>query len=155
MSCPRPASLATLALLLLTAAACGSGNTGDPATTQFAAELGVDLAAMEKRETGLYVQDLKVGEGAEARFGSIPSVHYTLWLADGERMDSSIGGSPLEFHLGLGQVIQGWEQGLPGMRVGGKRRLVIPSALGYGDEGSGPIPGKAVLVFEVELLSLR
>ena len=150
MSCTRPASLAALALLLLTAA-CGDGSTGDPATTPFAPELGVDLAAMQRRESGLYVQDLRVGEGAEAGVASMPSVRYTGWFADGRLLDSNVGGAPLEFQLGLRQVIQG----LLGMRVGGKRRLVIPSALGYGDEGRGPVPGKAVLVFDVELLSLR
>ena len=154
MSCTRPASLAALALLLLTAA-CGDGSTGDPATTPFAPELGVDLAAMQRRESGLYVQELKVGEGVEAGVASMPSVRYTGWFADGRLLDSNVGGAPLEFQLGLRQVIQGWEQGLLGMRVGGKRRLVIPSALGYGDEGRGPVPGKAVLVFDVELLSLR
>ena len=154
MSPSRPAPLAALALLLL-AVGCGDSHTGDPATTEFAAELGVDLAAMEKRDSGLYVQDLRVGAGAEAGFGSIPSVRYTLWLADGTVMDSNVGSAPLEFQLGMGQVIQGWDQGLIGMRVGGERRLVIPAALGYGEKGSGPIPGNAVLIFQVQLLGLR
>lgn len=154
MPCPRPTSLAVLALLLLTAG-CGSEHTGDPATTEFAPSLNVSLASMERRASGLYVQDLSAGTGAEARFGTIPSVTYSLWLPSGELVDSNVGAGTFEFQLGLGQVIQGWEEGLLGMRVGGKRRLVIPSELGYGDEGSGPIPGKAVLVFEVELNALR
>ena len=153
MPCPRPASLALLTLLLT--AGCGTAHTGDPTTTEFAAALNVSLANMERRESGLYVQDIPAGTGAEARFGSIPSVTYSLWLADGELVDTNVGARPFEFQLGLGHVIQGWEEGLLGMRVGGKRRLVIPAALGYGDEGSGPIPGNAVLVFEVELNSLR
>ncbi len=154
MSSSRPVPLVALALLLL-AAGCGDSHTGDPTTTEFAPELGVDLAAMEKRESGLYVQDVKVGAGAEAGFGSMPSVRYTLWLANGDVMDSNVGGEPFVFQLGMGHVIKGWDQGLVGMRVGGERRLVIPASLGYGEDGSGPIPGNAVLIFQVQMLGLR
>jgi FKBP-type peptidyl-prolyl cis-trans isomerase FkpA len=155
MSCLRPASLA---LLLLFTAACGSSDeaTGDPATTEYASELGVDLGAMERRSSGLYVQDLKVGEGVPAEVGNYPAVTYSLWLADGTLVESNEGDAPFEgFQLGRHEVIQGWEEGLIGMRVGGERRLVIPAELGYGARGSGPIPGNAVLIFKVTLHSMR
>ncbi|MBF5044886.1 FKBP-type peptidyl-prolyl cis-trans isomerase [Aggregicoccus sp. 17bor-14] len=145
---------AALSLLLL-ASACGEGNTGDPATTPFSEQLGVDLSAMEKRPSGLYVQDLTVGQGSVAAVGSTPSVRYTGWLADGQVVDSNLADAqPWTFKLGAGNVIRGWDEGLVGMRVGGVRRLVIPSDLGYGDKGYGPVPGKAVLVFRVELVAV-
>ena len=109
MSLARPTAFATLALLLL-ATACGNGNTGDPATTEFAAELGVDLGAMQKRESGLYVLDRVVGTGVEATAARFPSVRYTLWLPDGTKVDSNEGGRPFEFLLGGGVVIRGWEE---------------------------------------------
>jgi FKBP-type peptidyl-prolyl cis-trans isomerase FkpA len=154
MSLVRPVSLAALALLLL-ATACGDGHTGDPATTEFAPELGVDLSAMQKRESGLYVLDRTVGTGVEATVARIPAVRYTLWLSDGTKLDSNEGRQVFEFLLGSGQVIAGWEEGIVGMRVGGQRRLVVPSDLGYGDKGGGSVPGKAVLVFDVSLLGVR
>jgi FKBP-type peptidyl-prolyl cis-trans isomerase len=107
----------------------------------------------------LQITDIKVGDGDEAVGGSTVSVHYTGWLyADGKRgqqFDSSIGGSPLDFQLGAGMVIQGWDQGVAGMKVGGKRELIIPSDLAYGPRGyPGAIPPNATLNFEVELLKV-
>jgi FKBP-type peptidyl-prolyl cis-trans isomerase FkpA len=106
--------------------------------------------------------DLNVGTGATAIIGRAVTVHYTGWLFDADRaeskggqFDSSVGGTPFTFTLGVGQVIAGWDQGVPGMRVGGKRRLVIPPALGYGATGSGPIPPNRGLVFDIELLSVQ
>ncbi len=111
--------------------------------------------------TGLQYEDLTVGEGAEATAGQFVSVHYTGWLQNddgtaGEKFDSSVDrDEPFEFSLGAGQVIQGWDQGVQGMKVGGKRRLVIPSALGYGARGAGGvIPPHATLIFDVELLEV-
>ena len=105
----------------------------------------------------LQIDELVVGTGAEARTGASVSVHYTGWLTDGTRFDSSIDrGKPFAFALGRGQVIAGWDQGVVGMRVGGKRKLTIPPHLGYGVRGAGGvIPPNATLVFEVELLGVR
>jgi FKBP-type peptidyl-prolyl cis-trans isomerase len=104
----------------------------------------------------LVKEDLVVGDGAAAEAGKEIIVHYVGWTADGEQFDNSRNrDEPLDFPLGAGHMIAGWEQGLPGMKVGGKRRLVIPPALAYGDKGlGGIIPPGATLVFEVELLSV-
>ena len=101
--------------------------------------------------------DVVVGTGAEAKDGSTVKVHYTGTLKNGTKFDSSRDrNEPFEFTLGKGQVIRGWDQGVVGMKVGGKRKLVIPSELGYGDKGSPPkIPPKATLLFDVELLSVQ
>ncbi|MFM7323048.1 MAG: FKBP-type peptidyl-prolyl cis-trans isomerase [Armatimonadota bacterium] len=106
-------------------------------------------------KSGLKYEDLVVGKGKEAKTGSSVKVHYTGWLTDGTKFDSSLDrGEP--FGLSLpGQVIAGWNEGIPGMKAGGKRKLVIPSDLGYGDSGQGPIPGGATLVFEVEMISVE
>jgi FKBP-type peptidyl-prolyl cis-trans isomerase len=105
----------------------------------------------------LKIEDLVVGTGAEAISGKTVSVHYTGTLVDGTKFDSSKDrGTPFEFNLGAGQVIQGWDLGVVGMKVGGKRKLTIPSNLGYGAQGAGGvIPPNATLIFEVELLEVK
>jgi FKBP-type peptidyl-prolyl cis-trans isomerase len=101
--------------------------------------------------------DLVVGTGAEAKPGQKVEVHYTGTLTNGSKFDSSLDrGKPFSFTLGAGQVIKGWDQGVAGMKVGGKRKLTIPADLGYGARGFPPvIPANATLVFEVELLAVR
>ena len=110
---------------------------------------------MEKSASGLQFEDTLVGNGEEALAGKTVSVHYTGTLEDGTQFDSSRERGPFQFNLGAGMVIQGWDEGVAGMRVGGTRVLVIPPELGYGDAGAGGvIPGGATLRFEVELLSV-
>jgi peptidylprolyl isomerase/FKBP-type peptidyl-prolyl cis-trans isomerase FkpA len=106
--------------------------------------------------TELIIEELAVGDGAEAVAGREVTVHYTGWLTDGRKFDSSKDRSqPFSFPLGAGYVIKGWDQGVEGMKVGGKRKLTIPPELGYGARGAGGvIPPNATLVFEVELLSV-
>jgi len=104
----------------------------------------------------LMQEDLTVGTGAEAKSGDTVSVHYVGTLLDGTKFDSSRDrGEPFEFTLGAGQVIKGWDQGVAGMKVGGKRKLTIPPELGYGDRDLGKIPPNSTLVFEVELLEIK
>lgn len=106
--------------------------------------------------TGLTIEDTRVGEGAVAVSGHTLNVHYTAWLAGGRKFDSSREReAAFEFEVDAGQVIAGWDEGLQGMKVGGKRRLVVPPHLGYGELGAGnAVPPNATLVFDVELLSL-
>jgi FKBP-type peptidyl-prolyl cis-trans isomerase FkpA len=108
-------------------------------------------------DSGLQYEDLTEGTGAEAKKGDSVEVHYTGWLTSGKKFDSSLDrGQPFAFSLGAGRVIKGWDEGVAGMKVGGKRKLHIPAALGYGARGAGGvIPPNADLVFEVELLGVR
>ena len=117
---------------------------------------GGDQAMSSSTQT-LKVEDVKVGNGTEAVSGKTVSVHYTGWLTDGKKFDSSVDrGQPFQFQLGAGQVIKGWDQGVSGMKVGGKRKLTIPSDLAYGARGAGGvIPPNATLVFDVELLGVN
>jgi FKBP-type peptidyl-prolyl cis-trans isomerase len=106
--------------------------------------------------SGLKYWDLKEGTGAVAKAGDKVKVHYTGWLTNGRKFDSSVDrGEPFEFRLGAGQVIKGWDEGVAGMKVGGKRQLRIPPELGYGPRGAGGvIPPNATLIFDVELLGV-
>jgi FKBP-type peptidyl-prolyl cis-trans isomerase len=107
--------------------------------------------------SGLEYWDMKKGSGKLAEKGKKVSVHYTGWLTDGKEFDSSRDvGEPIQFELGTGQVIKGWDEGIAGMKVGGKRQLRIPPALGYGPRGFGSsIPPNATLVFDVELMDVK
>jgi len=105
---------------------------------------------------GVSIEDLKVGSGATATAGKVLSVSYAGRLVDGTKFDGSQGtGAPIEFELGSGKVIRGWDLGIEGMRVGGKRRLTIPPEFAYGSLSSGSIPARATLVFDVELMGVR
>jgi peptidylprolyl isomerase len=111
-----------------------------------------------KTDDGLQYWEIRVGNGGTAKEGSRVRVHYTGWLMNGQKFDSSIDtGKPLDFTIGNGEVIKGWEEGVTGMRVGGKRQLRVPPALGYGAEGTpgGPIPPNATLIFDVQLLGMQ
>jgi FKBP-type peptidyl-prolyl cis-trans isomerase len=111
-----------------------------------------------KTPSGLIYWDIRVGNGATAKEGSHVRVHYTGWLTTGKKFDSSVdAGKPFDFTIGNGEVIKGWEEGVAGMRVGGKRQLRIPPNLGYGAEGTpgGPIPPNATLIFDVQLLGVQ
>jgi peptidylprolyl isomerase len=137
-----------------------SDLTGTPAVT--ATPSGTPTASATPQgkvitmDNGLQIQDVVVGTGAEAKAGKLVTVHYTGTFTDGTKFDSSVDrGQPFQFTLGAGEVIQGWDLGVAGMKVGGKRKLVIPYQLGYGEKGYGPIPPKATLLFDVELLGVK
>lgn len=112
---------------------------------------------LQTTASGLQYEDMQVGTGPSPQPGQTVTVHYTGWLKDGNKFDSSVDrGRPFEFTIGQGQVIKGWDEGVMSMKTGGKRRLVIPPELGYGQRGApGAIPPNATLVFEVELLGTK
>jgi len=136
--------VAGVALLLV---GCGQQSAPAPAP-------GGTVVTMQD---GLKVEDLAVGSGAEVKQGQRAVVHYTGWLENGTKFDSSRDrGQPFTFTVGAGDVIKGWDEGVVGMHVGGKRRLTVPSDLGYGPRGyPGVIPPNATLIFEVELLDAK
>ena len=135
-------------LIAATAAAAGCSDDSNPNSPTPRAE---------------YSQtDVRVGTGAEATAGRRLNVHYTLWAyspsgtdGKGQQIQTSVGGAPYSFVLGTGAVISGWDRGVPGMRVGGLRRLVLPPELAYGSQGNGQIPGNATLVFDIELMEVQ
>ncbi len=152
-------AIAMLSLAALTVVGCGAEPT--PESTEPEAvqpEAATPETAPSSEEVSkLEIEELVVGEGAEAVAGKTVVVHYTGWLTDGTKFDSSLdSGQPFSFSLGAGQVIPGWDEGVQGMKVGGKRKLTIPPEMGYGDQGAGGvIPPGATLVFEVELLEVQ
>lgn len=160
---PRPMLLLVL-FVAATLAGCASAPAPTPPTPAAAVTpapaAAVPAVAGVKEVTtssGLKYVDLIVGDGAPAEDGMTVAVHYTGWLTDGTKFDSSHdrGDQPFAFQLGAGQVIRGWDEGVRGMRVGGKRKLTIPPDLGYGERGAGGvIPPNATLVFEVEFVSV-
>jgi len=145
-------------LVLLGMLACGSEDQGQaggaPASAPETAP-ALDMSALIETPTGLRYEDLEMGQGAAAKPGETVEVHYTGWFLGGDKFDSSLDrGQPFTFLLGSGQVIPGWDQGVVGMKVGGKRRLVIPPDLAYGAAGRAGIPPNSTLVFDVELLGV-
>ena len=138
----------TVALFLFAAATIAHADTTAPSKTK-----GKPVTT----PSGLKYWELKKGSGAVAKAGDSVQVHYTGWLTEGKKFDSSVDrGSPFVFKLGAGMVIRGWDEGVAGMKVGGKRQLHIPAELGYGARGAGDaIPPNAELIFDVELLGVN
>lgn len=140
-------------LVILGVVGATAGCAGRVDDHGFARSLGLDWSALERTASGLYVQEIRAGQGPAAAVGTRITVHYTGWLQDGTMFQTSRTGDPPTFTLG--EVIEGWNEGVAGMRVGGRRKLVIPPDLGYGDQGSPPdIPPGATLVFDIELLAV-
>jgi FKBP-type peptidyl-prolyl cis-trans isomerase len=146
MSLARPVALLALFCVLVSGAARAAAPAAPAKTT----------GKGTKTASGLQYWDLKKGTGPVAKAGATVKVHYTGWLTDGKKFDSSLDrNEPFEFKLGAGMVIPGWDEGVAGMKVGGKRQLRIPPDLGYGARGAGgAIPPNSTLVFDVELLGV-
>ena len=143
----------------LTLVACTSSETPSvlPASTPSSAAPASASNAPHTTSSGLIIETLAAGSGPTAKSGDKVSVHYTGWLTNGTKFDSSRDrNEPFNFNLGAGQVIPGWDEGVAGMQPGGKRRLTVPAHLAYGPRGAGGvIPPDAVLIFEVELLAIQ
>ena len=148
--------LAILGAVLLVFTACGEEQENNGDTDAGGSASGECSTEPTTTDTGLKIEDLECGDGAEAKSGDSVKVHYTGTLEDGTKFDSSLDrGEPFNFQLGGGMVIKGWDEGIVGMKEGGKRKLTIPSELGYGDQGFPPdIPPGATLLFEVELVEV-
>ena len=160
MLCPclrRCWSVGVIALMLFAVGCQKSEEPTEVASVETARGLGTPSEEpVVTTDTGLQYIDVRVGEGDAAEAGSTAVVHYTGWLVNGEKFDSSLDRNrTFEFPLGGGRVIRGWDQGVAGMKVGGVRKLIVPPDLGYGSRGNGPIPPDATLIFEVELVGVK
>ena len=154
----RRAPLAAVAVALLVGAGCGGGARAPVVGVDgvaYAPALGVDPSMGTRTASGLLYQEVRTGDGARAESGRTVWIAYTGWLSDGTYFDGAPPERPLEFTVGQRRAIRGFEEGVRGMREGGRRKLVVPPALAYGREGMGPVPPNAVLVFDVELVRVR
>ena len=136
--------------VMLAVGACGSDILG-PEEVDFVDELQIDIAAMTRTESGLYIQDLTVGDGDIVTSGTVVTMDYAGWLPNGANFDSGVDAT---FAIGIDSLILGFTEGVIGMRVGGTRTMVLPSSLGYGDQPPAGIPRNSVLVFRVTLKSI-
>lgn len=137
-------------------AACGGSVPATIENTHFDPRLNVDLSHSTRTADGLYFRDLAAGTGAPVANGQLLSVHYVGALPDAEIFDANTGSqTPFQFHLGAGEVIPGWDEGLLGAAVGSTRQLIIPPTLGYGPYANGPIPPNSILVFNVAIVSAQ
>jgi peptidylprolyl isomerase len=159
-----------LSMLLLGPAGCkeraapsaGAPAAGVPgaapeiAKTTFAPSLGVDLAAMRQTPRGAWFRDLTVGTGVEVASGAQVAIHYVGTLPDGKQFDANgPADQPFVFRVNAGEVVPGFDEGVLGMKPGGRRQVIIPPALGYGSRDNGPIPGNSILVFTIDLVSVQ
>ncbi|MFN2588974.1 MAG: FKBP-type peptidyl-prolyl cis-trans isomerase [Actinomycetota bacterium] len=143
--------IALLASLLVVVAACGDDTDGGGGGAG-----GCEEGATVTTDSGLEYEEIECGDGEEVARGDTIVVHYTGTLENGEEFDSSRGGEPVSFVLESGSLIEGWVEGIPGMREGGRRELTIPPDLGYGEAGNPPvIPGDATLMFDVEVIEVQ
>lgn len=159
-----PVRAAHVALLILTLplAGCASGGVAagpepDPTTLTYAPQLEVDFSKMEETSAGLWVEVIAEGVGRQAMMGRETLIQYIGYLPDGTVVDSSLpAGEPFAFELGSNTVIRGWNEGIVGMKVGGRRRFVVRPGLAYGSRGKEPlVPPQSVLVFEIQLVDVR
>ena len=133
-----------------------AGVSAEIARASFASSLGVDLSAMRQTPRGAYVRDLSVGAGPEAVSGSQAAIHYVGSFANGKQFDANgPNDQPLEFRVNAGEVVPGFDEGVTGMKVGGRRQVIIPPALGYGAKDYGTIPGNSILVFSIDLVRVQ
>lgn len=149
-------SIVLIVVIILVIAVVGFSVFGSPSSKN--SDESTSISNQITTNSGLQIQDEVMGTGMEAVAGKMVSVHYTGTLTDGKKFDSSLDrGTPFSFVLGAGQVIQGWDEGVAGMKIGGKRKLTIPPELGYGNQniGGGLIPPNSTLIFEVELLDVK
>ena len=145
-----------IAIAFITVAFASACTKKTPATEGQSAANTAENPAAKAAEPKVEITDTTPGKGTEAVAGKAVTVHYTGTLKDGTKFDSSVDRKePFTFNLGAGQVIKGWEQGIVGMKVGGKRKLVIPAELAYGANAVGVIPANSTLIFEVELLEVK
>jgi peptidylprolyl isomerase len=157
----RALAVTTFAVLVAASGCSGTDSTGGDASATvedaiFAASLDVDLTKSTRTENGAYYRDLVIGTGTAVSAGQLLNLKYSSWLSDGTALDSNFDlNTTLPFHLGTHEYISGWDEGIPGMRVGGKRQILVPPSLGYGFVGSGPIPGNAVLVYVIQVVSAQ
>ena len=119
-------------------------------------QINPQASTIPQKSENLKIEDLKIGQGQEVKSGDTITVHYSGTLLNGQKFDSSYDrNQPFETQIGVGQVIKGWDEGLLGMKVGGKRKLIIPPELGYGSQDMGSIPPNSTLIFEIELLAIK